>query len=156
MTAFPGVVFRRDLAVRLGLFDPTLGGIADYAFWYALASSDPVLTFAEPGAFYRVSEGQWTERAWPDMLRTAHLLRLRIAREQFPDRPSLARWMARFYTSRMRRSFALRFPAHPTLQRRERAFDRIPLKGIPSGWVWALLRLVSPRTVVQRRVEHDD
>ncbi len=151
MTPFPGVVFSRELALRLGLFDPRQGGIADYAFWYALAVSGPVLTFQEPGAFYRVGEGQWTERVWPAMLRTAHLLRLRIAREQLPERPRLARWMVRFYTSRMRRSYARRFPGHPALRGREAAFDRIPLSGVSSGWVWALLRLVSPRTVKQSR-----
>lgn len=140
MTPFPGVLFPRELALRLGGFDARQGGIADYAFWYALARAGRVETLATVSAFYRIAPGQWTEREWPAMLRRAHLLRLRIAREQFRDRPALGRWLARFYTARMARSYARRFAERPPALTRAQRLRGIPFSWLPSGWVWALLR----------------
>ncbi len=147
MTPFPGVVFSRELALRLGGFDPREGGIADYAFWYALARAGRVETLPTVAAFYRVAPGQWTEREWPTMLRRAHLLRLRIAREQFRDRPAIGRWLARFYTARMALAYERRFPERPAVLTRARRLRRIPLSRLPSGWVWALLRRTGGVTV---------
>jgi glycosyltransferase involved in cell wall biosynthesis len=141
MTPFPGVVFRRDVALRLGGFNPQEGGLADYAFWYELARGGPVETLRTPAAFYRVNEGQWTEREWPTMLRRAHRLRLRIAREQFGPRSRVGRWIARFYTSRMARAYSRRFPEAPAVLSRARQFEKIPFSRLPSGWVWAFLKL---------------
>lgn len=140
MTPFPGVVFPRELGRQIGGFDPRQEGLADYAFWYALARAGRIETIRTPAAFYRVNEGQWTERAWPTMLRRAHLLRLRIAREQLANRPRLGRWIARFYTARMARAYAKRFTERPAILTRAQRFERIPFHGIPSGWVWALLK----------------
>lgn len=144
MTPFPGVVFPRDLALRLGGFDPKQEGLADYAFWYELARHGRIETVRTVAAFYRVNEGQWTERAWPTMLRRAHLLRLRIAREQLATRPRLGRWIARFYTARMARAYARRFTERPAVLARAQRFEKIPLHNIPSGWVWALLKRLQP------------
>ncbi|HVU33025.1 MAG TPA: glycosyltransferase [Opitutaceae bacterium] len=142
MTPFPGVVFPRDLGRRLGGFDPREAGLADYAFWYELARHGRIETVRSPAAFYRVNEGQWTERAWPTMLRRAHLLRLRIAREQLGRGSRLGRWLARFYTARMARAYDRRFSEKPLILTRARRFERIPFSGIPSGWVWAFLKLL--------------
>jgi glycosyltransferase involved in cell wall biosynthesis len=125
MTPFPGVVFPRELALKIGGFDPREGGIADYAFWYALARAGRIETLPVTAAFYRVSEAQWTARAWPEMLRRAHLLRLRIARAEFPRHPRLGRWLARFYTARMARSYAHRFKETPATLVRAHSFRRI-------------------------------
>lgn len=140
MTPFPGVVFRREAAASLGGFEESQQGLADYAFWYDLARLGRIETLDATAAFYRVNPGQWTERAWPDMLRRAHLLRLRIAREQLSSSPRLGRWIARFYTARMARAYARRFPEKPAILARAERFERIPLNWISSGWVWAMLR----------------
>jgi hypothetical protein len=140
MTPFPGVVFPRELGLRLGGFDAQEAGIADYAFWYALARAGRVEALGTTAAFYRRHDGQWTEGEWPAMLRRAHLLRLRVAREQFPDHPAIGRWFARFYTARMARSYERRFAQRPATLARARRLERIPLAWLPSGWVWKLLR----------------
>src|SRR5208283_3510845 len=111
MTPFPGVLMRRDLAVRIGGFDERWGPIADYEFWYRLACAGRVEVVRATGAFYRVAPGQWTERTWCRMLRLSHLLRLRIAREQFPDSPRVGRALARFFTLGNARSYLSRFGA---------------------------------------------
>lgn len=145
MTPFPGVVFARDTALRLGAFDSRQGGLADYSFWYDLACAGRVETLRVPAAFYRVGHAQWTEHEWPTMLRRAHALRLRVAREQLADHPRLGRWIARFYTGRMARAYGRRFGRPtPTLTRAGR-FQQIPLGGVPSGWVWALLKVLARR-----------
>lgn len=149
MTPFPGVVISRELALRLGCFDPRQEGLADYAFWYELAKAASIETLDEVGAFYRVNEGQWTERAWPTMLRRAHLLRLRIAREQLATRPALGRWIARFYSSRMARAYARRFTERPAVLSRALRFTRIPFSRVPSGWVWAFLQRLQPNPRVR-------
>jgi GT2 family glycosyltransferase len=151
MTPFPGVVFRRDLAAQLGGFDVRQEGLADYAFWYALATHGGIVHLPAAAAFYRVNEGQWTDRAWPSMLRGAHLLRLRIAREQLPRRKALGRWLARFYTARMARAYARRFAERPAILRRAQTFERIPLSWVSSGWVWALLRRLRPDAPAGRK-----
>lgn len=144
MTPFPGVVFPRELALRLGGFDPRQGSLADYAFWYELARAGRVEVLSETAAFYRLSEGQWTSREWPAMLRRAHLLRLRVAREQLPHHPQLGRWLARFFTGRMARSYERRFTEKPAILARTGRFRHIPFGWLPSGWAWRFLQLLSP------------
>jgi len=143
MTPFPGVLVRRELAIQLGGFDEKQGPLADYDFWYRLACAGPVEVVRAVGAFYRVSPGQWTERTWGRMLRLTHLLRLRIAREQFPRCPRTGKWLARFFTYRNALSYARRFPDRPSSLERTLRFRKIPFSGAPSGWVWAALRTIS-------------
>jgi GT2 family glycosyltransferase len=140
MTPFPGVAIRREVAERLGGFDERWGPVADYEFWYRLACAGPVVQVDAVGAFYRVSPGQWTERAWGRMLPLAHLLRLRIAREQFAGSPRIGRWLARFFTYRHARAYARRFPERPASLVRALRLGRIPLAWLPSGWVWRALK----------------
>lgn len=145
MTPFPGVVFGREIALKIGGFDARDGGIADYAFWYALAGQGNIETLREPAAFYRVADGQWTEAAWPGMLRCGHLLRQRIAREQLATQPRIGRWLARFYTARMAKAYARRFSARPAVLIRAERLGRIPFGWIPSGWVWVFLQWLAHR-----------
>jgi glycosyltransferase involved in cell wall biosynthesis len=143
MTPFPGVLVRRDVALRLGGFDERWGPIADYEFWYRLGCVGKIKQVRTVGAFYRVAPGQWTEQVWDDMLRLTHLLRLRIASEQFPLYPRAGRWLARFFTYRNARCYAERFRERPEVLRRCLALGRIPFAGLPSGWVWHALRVAS-------------
>lgn len=143
MTPFPGVVMRRDLALRLGGFDEAWGPVADYEFWYRLACAGPVKVVQVHAAYYHVGPGQWTEQTWPSMVRLTHLLRLRIAREQFPGRPNLARWTARFFSFRTARCYLGRFgDVGPGLRRCLR-LGRIRGASAPAGWVWRALKFAS-------------
>ena len=139
MTPFPGVLFPRELGLRLGGFDERAGPLADYDFWYRLAAAGRVEVVRAAAAFYRLNAGQWTARAWPVMLRQTHLLRLRIAREQLASRRS-GRWFARFFTYRNALSYAGRFPEKPASLARTLRFRHIPFSFLPSGWAWAVLR----------------
>ena len=152
MTPFPGVLFRRNVALNLGGFDETWGPIADYEFWYRLACAGRIEVVRAIGAFYRVAPGQWTERVWSRMLGLTHLLRLRIASEQFPLSPTAGRWLARFFTYRNARCYALRFRERPEVLRRCLALGRLPFSRIPSGWVWQALRLSSRAGQERRRL----
>jgi hypothetical protein len=140
MTPFPGVLFRRELGLEIGGFDVHAGPLADYDFWYRLACAGPIEVVRAVAAFYRVSDDQWTARAWPTMLRQTHLLRLRIAREQFASR-RVARWFARFFTYRNALSYARRFPEKPAALERALRLKKIPFSFLPSGWAWTLLKL---------------
>ena len=140
MSPFPGVMVRRSTALALGGFDPQWGPLADYEFWYRLACSGPVEVMRVRAAFYRVAPGQWTERAWTDMVRLTHLLRLRIAREQFAGSPRVGRWLARFFSFRNAEAYARRFGDRPESLRRALRLGSIPGARLPSGWVWRGVR----------------
>lgn len=153
MTPFPGVVFSRAAARRIGGFNALEGGIADYAFWYDLVGTGRIEVIRETAAFYRLGPGQWTNREWPRMLRRAHLLRLRIAREQLGARSRTGRWIARFYSARMARSYAERFSQTPAVLRRVERFNTMAFAGIPSGWVSAWLKFLARQNPPERNVE---
>lgn len=144
MTPFPGVLFPRELGLRLGGFDERAGPLADYEFWYRLACAGRIEIVRARAAFYRVTGSQWTVRAWAEMLRLTHLLRLRIAREQLRS-PRIARWLARFFTYRNALAYARRFPEKPASLARTLRFRQMPFSFLPSGWVWAALRLRAKR-----------
>ena len=142
MTPFPGVLFPRELGQRLGGFDERAGPLADYEFWYRLACAGRIEVVRAVAAFYRVTDDQWTARAWPVMLRETHLLRLRIAREQLRSRRT-GRWLARFFTYRTALAYARRFPEKPASLARALKFGKILFGGLPSGWVWQYLKLLA-------------
>ena len=143
MTPFPGVLFRRDVAVQLGGFDEKWGPVADYEFWYRLGCAGRIKVVRTVAAFYRISHSQWTARIWKRMLVLTHLLRIRIAAEQFPDSPRFGRWLARFFTYRNSRRYAGRFSDRPEVLRRCLSLGRIPFAAMPSGWVWLALKILS-------------
>ncbi len=140
MTPFPGVLFPRELGRSLGGFDERAGPLADYDFWYRLAGAGGIEVVRATGAFYRVTSEQWTARAWPEMLRKTHLLRLRIAGRELRSRAA-GRWLARFFTYRTAVAYARRFPEKPASLARALRFRKILFSGLPSGWVWAGLKL---------------
>jgi glycosyltransferase involved in cell wall biosynthesis len=144
MTPFPGVLIRREVALRLGGFDEKWGPIADYEFWYRLSCAGRIEVVRTIGAFYRVAPGQWTERIWGRMLGLAHLLRLKIAREQFPEHPRTGRWLARFFTYRNACCYAKRFRTRPEILQRCLSLRCAPmLARLPTGWVWEALKFAS-------------
>ena len=160
MTPFPGVLLSRECVRALGGFDPKWGALADYEFWYRVSGYGKLIFVDVPAAFYRVSDEQWTSRAWPEMLGQTLRLRHQIAREQFPHYPRLGKWVARFFTLRNARSYFRRYGVGPstesaavatkggptdaiTLTHRFQRLQRQPLSWLPSGWVWALVRLLT-------------
>lgn len=145
LSPFPGVLFPRELGLRLGGFDERLGPVADYDFWYRLACAGEAEVLPQTGAFYRVSDDQWTTEVWPEMLRKMHLLRLRIAREQFPRHQRFGRWVARFFTHRNALSYARRFGDGSEDLKRGLRLRHIPLRRLPSGWVWRALQRAGRR-----------
>jgi hypothetical protein len=155
MSPFPGVLMRRRVALNIGGFDERWGPIADYEFWYRLACAGRVEVVGAIGAFYRVAPGQWTERIWKRMLRLTHLLRIRIAKEQFPESPRLGRWAARFFTFRNARCYGKRFGAgSPALSRCLR-LGTMPFAQLPSGWIWQALKFASRLKWRHSRVQPD-
>jgi glycosyltransferase involved in cell wall biosynthesis len=155
MTPFPGVMMRRDVALRVGGFNEAWGPLADYEFWYRLACAGPVEVVQAVGAFYRVAPRQWTERVWADMLRLTHLLRLKIAREQYPGHRHFGRWMARFFTSRNARCYAERFGRGPAILERCLGLTGGPTAHVPAGWAWQALKFASARQERHLRIEPD-
>jgi hypothetical protein len=143
MTPFPGVLVRRDIAISLRGFDEAWGPIADYEFWYRLSCAGSIDVVRAVGAFYRVGPGQWTERIWGRMIGLTHLLRLRIAREQFPESRKTGRWLARFFTFRNAGCYAERFKDRPQVLRRCLSLGCVPLGRLPTGWVWGALKFAS-------------
>jgi glycosyltransferase involved in cell wall biosynthesis len=143
MSPFPGVLVRAAVVRRLGGFSTAWGPLADYEFWYRVACAGPIAVVRARGAFYRVSPGQWTERAWTRMLRLSHLLRLQMVREQFQDSPRLGLWLARFFTYRNALSYSRRFGERPAALGRALSLRHIPGAWLPSGWVWQWLKLRS-------------
>jgi glycosyltransferase involved in cell wall biosynthesis len=155
MSPFPGVLIRRDVALRIGGFDEAWGPIADYEFWYRLACAGRIEVVGAIGAFYRVAPGQWTERIWKRMLRLTHLLRLRIAQEQFPDSPKLGRWAARFFTFRNARCYGKRFGRGSPVLMRCMQMGAMPFSQLPSGWIWQALKFASRVNWMHSRVQSD-
>jgi glycosyltransferase involved in cell wall biosynthesis len=155
MSPFPGVLIRRDVALRIGGFDEAWGPIADYEFWYRLACAGRIEVVGAVGAFYRVAPGQWTERIWKRMLRLTHLLRLRIAQEQFPDSPKLGRWAARFFTFRNARCYGRRFGQGSPVLKRCMRLGAMPFSQLPSGWIWQALKFASRLNWMHSRVQSD-
>jgi len=149
MTPFPGVLFDRETALRLGGFSERAGPLADYDFWYRLACVGRVEVVRTLGAFYRVTDQQWTAQAWPMMIRQTHLLRLRIAREQLHSR-NRGKWFARFFTYRNALSYGRRFAQKPASLARALRLKRIWFSWLPSGWVWKWLQL-SARFTSEKR-----
>lgn len=143
MTPFPGVLVRRDIAISLRGFDEAWGPIADYEFWYRLSCAGRIDVVRAVGAFYRVGPGQWTERIWGRMIGLTHLLRLKIAREQFPESRKTGRWLARFFTFRNAGCYAERFEQRPEMLRRCLSLGCVPLGRLPTGWVWGALKFAS-------------
>jgi len=57
-------------------------------------------------------------------------------------RPRLGRWLARFFSHRSAQAYARRFPESRHPESRHLRWPH-PLAGLPSGWVWQLVKLLA-------------
>jgi glycosyltransferase involved in cell wall biosynthesis len=139
MTAFPGVIFRRSLALEIGNFNHRLISVSDYLFWYRLSCAGRLVKVNTKAAFYRIHGEQSTNTVWPLFIREGHNLRLHIAREQFSN-SGLSRWIARYFTYHNALGLSRRFSGSSVNLSRALRFKSIPFTWLPRGWVWALTK----------------
>ncbi len=78
LSPFPGVVVRRDTALRLGGFTNKLFPIADFDFWYRYNQHEKMLKVEEKLAYYRISSTQSTVQAFTDMINNLYAYRKNI------------------------------------------------------------------------------
>jgi glycosyltransferase involved in cell wall biosynthesis len=60
LSPFPGVSFKKSLAMEVNGFDPSLHPISDIHFWYKISRLTKTVVIDEKLAFYRISEEQET------------------------------------------------------------------------------------------------
>ncbi len=68
LTPFPGVVVKRETALRLGGFTNKLFPIADFDFWYRYSKEENIMMIEDMLAYYRISSTQSTVQAFYDMI----------------------------------------------------------------------------------------
>lgn len=78
LSAFPGVSFRKDVALQLGGFNVDLHPIGDNDFWYRLSQATKVLLVNQQFAYYRVSPTQSTNRLMEAMINDVYKYRLNL------------------------------------------------------------------------------
>lgn len=81
LSAFPGVTFRKDIALSLGGFNVDLHPIGDNDFWYRLSKASKVLLVNQKFAYYRVSPTQSTNRLMEAMINNVYKYRLDLIRK---------------------------------------------------------------------------
>jgi len=82
LSPFPGVVFKREIGLKLNGFDVPLHPIADLDFWRRLTESATMLYVNQKLAYYRISPNQSTNRLIDDMINNVYRYRLKLARER--------------------------------------------------------------------------
>jgi len=78
---FPGVLVKRDVALKIGGFNNKLFPIADFDFWYRYSREMPMVYIAQPMAFYRISPSQSTNSMVHDMINNIYEYRLRLIKQ---------------------------------------------------------------------------
>jgi glycosyltransferase involved in cell wall biosynthesis len=81
LSPFPGVVFNRELGLRLKGFNVPLHPIADLDFWRRLTENSTMLYFDQELAYYRISPNQSTNRLIDDMINNVYKYRLDLVRK---------------------------------------------------------------------------
>lgn len=82
LSPFPGVVFKRELGLRVKGFDVPLHPIADLDFWRKLTENSTMLYVWQELAYYRISPNQSTNRLIDDMINNVYKYRLKLIRER--------------------------------------------------------------------------
>jgi glycosyltransferase involved in cell wall biosynthesis len=82
LSPFPGVVFNRDLGLKLNGFNVSLHPIADLDFWRRLTENSVMLYVNQTLAYYRISPNQSTNRLIDDMINNVYKYRLNLIREK--------------------------------------------------------------------------
>lgn len=91
LSPFPGVVFNRELGLKLNGFDVPLHPIADLDFWRRLTENSTMLFVNQQLAYYRISPNQSTNRLIDDMINNVYRYRLKLIRERKVKRNILTR-----------------------------------------------------------------
>ncbi len=81
LSPFPGVVFNRDLGLRLNGFNVSLHPIADLDFWRRLTENSTMLYIDQEMAYYRISPNQSTVRLIDDMINNVYRYRLDLIKK---------------------------------------------------------------------------
>lgn len=82
LSPFPGVVFKRELGLKLNGFDVPLHPIADLDFWRRLTENSVMLYIDQPLAYYRISPNQSTNRLIDDMINNVYTYRINLVRQK--------------------------------------------------------------------------
>jgi len=82
LSPFPGVVFNKDLALKLKGFNVPLHPIADLDFWRRLSENSTMLYIDQNLAYYRISPNQSTNRLIDDMINNVYLYRINLASQR--------------------------------------------------------------------------
>jgi hypothetical protein len=75
LSPFPGVVVKKDVALRLGGFTNKLFPIADFDFWYRYSREERMIMVEETMSYYRISSSQSTVDAFYDMINKIYMYR---------------------------------------------------------------------------------
>ena len=143
ITPFPGVLFPRELGLRLGGFDERTGPLADYK---TSGTVSPAHGRIEGGAHgRRLLSGGRRPVDGPGVARDAASNSFCSACASPASKlrsRGWGRWLARFFTYRNALAYAGRLSGKAGLSlARALRFRRIPGSFLPSGWIWAALRL---------------
>lgn len=68
LSPFPGIVVKKDTAMRIGGFTNKLFPIADFDFWVRYSKVEKMLMVEDTFAYYRISSSQSTVQAFADMI----------------------------------------------------------------------------------------
>jgi hypothetical protein len=79
LSPFPGVVFNRELGMKLKGFNVPLHPIADLDFWRRLTENSVMLYIDQNLAYYRISPNQSTNRLIDDMINNVYKYRLDLS-----------------------------------------------------------------------------
>jgi glycosyltransferase involved in cell wall biosynthesis len=81
LSPFPGVVFNRELGLKLNGFDVPLHPIADLDYWRRLTENSTMLYVNQKLAYYRISPNQSTIHLIDDMINNVYKYRLKLIRK---------------------------------------------------------------------------
>lgn len=91
LSPFPGVVFNRELGLKINGFNISLHPIADLDFWRRLSENSSMLYINQQLAYYRISPNQSTNRLIDDMINNVYKYRLNLVRTRKVKRNFITR-----------------------------------------------------------------
>ncbi|MDR1884363.1 MAG: glycosyltransferase [Prevotella sp.] len=68
LSPFPGIVFPKDIAIKINGFNDSMYPVSDYDYWIRLSYIIPVYKTSKVLAYYRISEQQSTNKAFIDII----------------------------------------------------------------------------------------
>ncbi len=78
LTPFPGVVLKKDTALKIGGFKAELHPIADFDFWYRYSTTENMFFVNQEMTFYRISPSQSTNNLINAMINNVYQYRLNL------------------------------------------------------------------------------